>query len=116
MAVKNFDKVSVGEMLYYISPSSQQIRGLKVVEVGILKNNPKFRAFKAIRNLQDKSEAITEEAIIKAHKDEGTNVTRVIILPGEANYATISTKGGLPTFISTDKTVLEKFMEGKTQL
>ena len=116
MAVKNFDKVQVGEMLHYISPFSQKIRSIRVVSVGTVKGNNNMRVFKAIVNLQDKSEAVTEKAVIQAHKDEGTEVTKTIILPGDIHYATIPTKGKLPTFISTDKTLLEAFIEGKITL
>ena len=116
MAVKNFDKVQVGEMLHYISPFSQSIRSIKVISVGTLKDKPNYRVFKAIVNLQDKSEAITEDKLIKAHKDEGTDITKTIILQGDLHYATIPIRGGFPTYISTDKTLLEAFMEGKISL
>lgn len=72
--------------------------------------------FDVIINLEDKSEVITEKDIIQAHKDEGTHITKKIILPSDRNYAAIPTKAGVPTFISNDKSLLEAFMEGKQKL
>lgn len=112
---KSFDKVQVGEMLYYISPISQRIIGVRVIGISNVKTNLSLRLFKVIVNKTDVSKEITEEKLIQAHKDEGTNITKNILVNKEAKYQVISVKG-FPSFLSTDEDTLKAFMEGKIKL
>lgn len=110
MAKKTFKKVEAGDELFYISPTTLTIQGVKVVEVIPLIGKQASRV-RVIKNLKYKSAGIEDEHLLSAHEEHGTDIFHKLELPWNDDLAMLVQVP--PTVVSTSKTRLEKFMSVK---
>jgi hypothetical protein len=108
MATKTIENLEVNDVLYLLLPGlpEPEIAEVKVVSIGIVKSNIKYREIKFLRPSKDKR--ITDDNLLDANKIHGTKVTQTIIVPGKSTMCTLNTNP--PTVICTSKQELEKWM------